>query len=108
MAPAPRAHLDAFLDSPYAADLQRDGDNRYGSPKLEAKYAQARLADARLLIRMACALTVFVTAVRGVEQTLSGSWNPVLGAHVGISLTISVVLAAIAWSPLRSGCRAGP
>jgi diguanylate cyclase (GGDEF)-like protein len=100
MVPVPRPDLNAFLDSPYAAELQRGVGNRYSSAKLESEYAQARLSDARTLIRVAALLTVLVTAIRGAEQAIGESWNPALGAHVAIILSISVVLAAIAWSPL--------
>jgi diguanylate cyclase (GGDEF)-like protein len=100
MAPTPRSDLDAFLDSPYAAELQREAGSSYGSPKLEAEYGQARLADACTMVRFATLLTVVFVTIRGVEQWIWGSWNPELGPHIGIILTISVALAAIAWSPL--------
>ena len=100
MAQAPRPALDAFADSPYAAELQRGAGNRYSDPKLEAEYMQARLSDARTLIRIAALLTVFVTALRGLEQAIAGWWNPTLRIHLGIVFAISVVLAAIAWSRL--------
>jgi diguanylate cyclase (GGDEF)-like protein len=100
MADADRLELDAFLDSPYAAELQRGPSDAYSSAKIEAEYAQARLADARLLVRFATLLTVLITTLRGAEQMIWGTWNPALGAHVGTVLVISVALAAIAWSPL--------
>src|SRR5581483_8841410 len=102
MPDAPRSDLDAFRDSPYAAELQRGAANPYSSSKIEAEYAQARLADARTLVRFATLITVLVAALRGVEQTIWGSWNPELGAHIGIVLALTVVLTAIAWSPLYS------
>jgi diguanylate cyclase (GGDEF)-like protein len=100
MAFAPRPALDAFQDSPYAVELQRGESNRYSSPKIEAEYVQARLADGRMLIRIACLLTVLVTAIRGVEQAIGGWWDPKLRIHLGIVFAISVTLAAIAWSRL--------
>jgi len=98
MAPAPRPTLDAFQDSPYAAELQRGVSNRYASPKLEAEYLQARLADARSLVRIACLLSVLVTALRVAEQAIGGWWNPTMRIHLGLVFVISVVLAALAWS----------
>src|SRR5262249_27109763 len=100
MAPAPRPDLDAFLDSPYAAELQRGAGNGYSSAKIEAEYAEARLLDARTLVRFATLITVLVSVLRGVEQTLWGSWNPALGAYIGVVLALTLVLAALAWSPL--------
>jgi diguanylate cyclase (GGDEF)-like protein len=100
MADAPRPNLDAFLDSPYATELQQGATNPYSSAKIEAEYAQARLAEARLLVRFATLLTVLITVLRGIEQSIWGSWNPELAVHVGIVLVISVALAGVAWSPL--------
>jgi diguanylate cyclase (GGDEF)-like protein len=100
MAAAPRPALDAFLESPYAAELQRGASNRYANSKLEAEYGQARLADARTLIRIASLLAVLVAGMRGVEQAIGGSWNPSLRIHLWIVIAISVVLAAVAWSRL--------
>jgi len=100
MAAAPRPALDAFQDSPYAAELQRGVGERYGSARLEAEYVQARLGDARTLVRIASLLAVLVAGLRGAEQAIGGWWNPELGIHLGIVFTISVVLAAIAWSRL--------
>ena len=100
MAPASRPDLEPFLDSPYAAELQRGACGPYSSPKLEGEYMQARLADARMIVRFATLLTVIVSVLRCAEQAIWGSWNPALGPHMAIVLTISATLAAIAWSPL--------
>jgi diguanylate cyclase (GGDEF)-like protein len=100
MAPAFRPTLDAFVDSPYAIELQRGRGNRFSNPTLEAEYGQARLADACTLVRIACLLALLVAAVRGAEQMVEGWWNPSLRIHLAIVFAISVVLVAIAWSRL--------
>jgi diguanylate cyclase (GGDEF)-like protein len=100
MAEAPRPDLNAFLDSPYGAELQRGAGSPYSSAKIEAEYVQARLADARPVIRFATLLTVLITLLRGIEQAIWGTWNPELGVHIAVILAISVTLAAISWSPL--------
>lgn len=100
MAPVPRPDLDPFLDSPYAAELHRGVGNRYANAKLEAEYAEARLFDARALIRMAVLLSVLVSTLRGAEQLIAGSSNPPIKVHIAIALAISVALMVIAWSPL--------
>ena len=100
MAAMPRPDLSAFLDSPYAAELHRGSGNRYSNPTLEAEYVLARLLEGRTLIRVACLLAVLITAARGAEQAFFGSWNPELVLQIGVILSISALLAAIAWSPL--------
>jgi diguanylate cyclase (GGDEF)-like protein len=100
MAPAPRPALDAFVDSPYAAELQRAPVNRYSNSTLEAEYQQARLSDARTLVRIACLLAVLVATLRVTEQAVEGWWNPALRIHLLIVFAISIGLAAIAWTRL--------
>jgi len=99
MVAVPRSNVSAFPDSPYAAELQRGSPNRCFSPKLEAEYVRARLLDSRTLIRVACVLAALLAALRGVEQAITGSWNPSLLIHVGLVLSASITLALIAWSP---------
>jgi diguanylate cyclase (GGDEF)-like protein len=100
MAPAFRPALDAFVDSPYAIELQRGPGNRFSNATLEAEYGQARLAHACTLVRVACLLALLVAALRGAEQMIQGWWNPSLRIHLAIVFAVSLVLAVIAWSRL--------
>jgi diguanylate cyclase (GGDEF)-like protein len=95
---APRPNLSAFPESLYAAELQRGATNRCFSPNLEAEYVRARLLDNRTLIRVACMFAVLLTAVRGTEQVIEGSWNPALLTHIGLVLSTSIALAWITWT----------
>lgn len=103
--PAPsRPDLRAFPNSPYAAELQRSAASDSFSPAVEAEYVRAHLWNNRTLIRAACALTVLMTGLRGVEQALLGSdYQPQL-TLLGLVLAASAALAAIAFSPAFERC----
>jgi diguanylate cyclase (GGDEF)-like protein len=93
-----RQRLDVLPDSPYAAELRRGGTGRFAGD-LEAEYSRARLYDRRVLIRAAVLLALVVVAVRGGENLVFGFpsyGNPYV---FGVTLFLSLALAAIAWSP---------
>jgi diguanylate cyclase (GGDEF)-like protein len=94
-----RLSLNAFPDSPYAAELQRGCPNLRFSPKLEAEYLRAHLLHSRTVIRVACMLAALVAAFRGVEQAFAGPWNSILLFDFGLVISGSIMLASIAWSP---------
>ncbi|HUI60562.1 MAG TPA: GGDEF domain-containing protein, partial [Steroidobacteraceae bacterium] len=111
---ASRPNPAAFPDSPYAAELRRGGqtsakdadprpagpaDLRF-SPTLEAEFRRARLIEGRTLIRWACALAALISIVRALEQGLRGFWNPYLLVDFSLVIVGSIIVAAIAWSPL--------
>jgi diguanylate cyclase (GGDEF)-like protein len=94
-----RLNLNAFPDSPYAAELRRGSPNLRFSPKLEAEYVRDRLIDSRTLIRVACLLAALLAVFRGVEQAVSSSWNSILLIDFGLVISGSIVLASVACSP---------
>jgi diguanylate cyclase (GGDEF)-like protein len=100
VAPSSRPNPGAFLNSPYAAELQRGRVSGSFGSKIEAEYVRAHLFDNRTLIRVACTFAVLLSAGRGAEQAFFGALNPLQLVLVGLVLAGSLVLAAIAFSPL--------
>jgi diguanylate cyclase (GGDEF)-like protein len=99
MTPPSRPSLGAFLNSPYAAELQRGAASRSFSSKVEAEYVRAHLLDNRTLIRVTCMFAVLLAAFRGVEQTFLGSWDQLQPIIIVLVAAASIVLVAIAFSP---------
>ncbi|HZF31712.1 MAG TPA: diguanylate cyclase [Gammaproteobacteria bacterium] len=92
-----RPSLAAFPNSPYAAELARGAASRSFSPKIEAEYVRAHLANNRAYVRVASVLGLLLPAFRALEQVMIGG-RP-LGL-VEVILGASAVLALLAWSPL--------
>ncbi len=91
--------MGAFPNSRYAEELQRGTANRSFSPQVEAEYLRAHLSNNRTLIRMACAFAVLLGAFRAADQVMFGIWDQMQPIVVGLVVSTSVVLAALAWSP---------
>jgi len=93
-----RFSLDAFPDSPYAAELRRGKVGLQFSSRLETEYLRAHLLQNRTLIRLACMFGMLLAIARGVEQvaTASITFMPLV---LGVVIASSVLLVAIAWSP---------
>ncbi|MGQ0560464.1 MAG: hypothetical protein ACT443_01165 [Gemmatimonadota bacterium] len=68
-------------------------------PALEAEYVRARLTDARLLICGACLLGALLAGARAIELMMGGA-RPMQLLSVEIVVAVSLIMAAIAWSPL--------
>jgi diguanylate cyclase (GGDEF)-like protein len=89
-----------YSDSPYAVELQRGSPNlRFIDQKLEAEYVHADLINNRTLIRVACALAALLAMCHGVERAAAGSWDGILLIDLGLVISSSMLLLAIAWSP---------
>jgi diguanylate cyclase (GGDEF)-like protein len=88
---------DTLTDSPFAQELQRGVSHLRFAEPLEAEYLRERLAESRLLVRVACVLSAMLALVRGTEKVYEGSWN--LPALIALAFVIgsSVALALIAW-----------
>jgi len=69
------------------------------TPALESEFARLCLAENRTLIRVTALVALALAAARGAEQILLGSWTQLQLGQFGIVMTISVLLAALAWSP---------
>lgn len=93
-----RLNLNAFPDSPYAAELQGGSPNPRFSPELEAEYVRAQLINSRALIRVVCVLASLLAILRGAEQAAAGFWSSTLPIGLGLVISGSILLAAIAWS----------
>jgi diguanylate cyclase (GGDEF)-like protein len=99
-AQTPRAHLQAFPNSPYAVELQRGAAIRSFGTTVEAEYVRAQLANSRTLIRVACVFAVLLAAFRAVDQFWLGAPASRQLVLVGLVLTASMVLALVAWLPV--------
>jgi diguanylate cyclase (GGDEF)-like protein len=99
MASPSQRDLGAFSTSPYAAELQRGAAVRAFSPKVEAEYVRAHLADNRTLIRLTATLAVVLGLFRGLEQTLLDTWVGPQPLLVALVLVVSFVLAVVSWTP---------
>jgi diguanylate cyclase (GGDEF)-like protein len=66
---------------------------------LEAEFARLRLAENRTLIRVTALVALALAGARGAEQILLGSWTQIQLGQFSVVMFISVVLAALAWSP---------
>jgi diguanylate cyclase (GGDEF)-like protein len=96
-------HTSMLVDSPFARELERGVWRRCFAPPLETQYIQERLAEGRLVIRVACVLSALIVLLRGVELLHAGSrelWTLLDLAIVGV---ISVALAFISCSPWYRG-----
>lgn len=93
-----RFSLDAFPDSPYAAELRRGKVGLQFSPRLETEYLRAHLLQNRNLIRVACLCGMLLAMIRGVEQlaTESTTLMPLLLWAV---IASSALLSVIAFGP---------
>lgn len=74
-------------------------------PALEAQFTASRLRDSRMLVRMACLLGLLVTLLRLADAAASDADRTALFAGFmsvvpAIALITSLVLTALAWSPL--------
>lgn len=93
-----RLNLNAFPDSPYAAELQGGSPNLCFSPALEAEYVRAQLINSRALIQVVCVLASLLAIFRGAEQAAAGFWNSTVPIGLGLVVSGSILLAAITWS----------
>ena len=93
-------NLGAFPDSPYAAELQRGRSNLRFGRQLEQEYVRAHLLDSRIVIRAACTLATLLSLGRGVEQVAAGAERTGSLIAVGFVIAASLLLTAIAWSPV--------
>ncbi len=66
---------------------------------LETEFARRQLAENRTLIRVTSLVALLLAAARGAEQVLLGSWTQTQLGQFAVVLALSVVLAALAWSP---------
>jgi diguanylate cyclase (GGDEF)-like protein len=69
------------------------------TPALEGEFARLRLAENRTLIRVTALVALALAAARGAEQILIGSWTQLQFGQFGVVMTVSIALAALAWSP---------
>lgn len=93
-----RPNLNAFPNSPYAAELAHISGGQLFSLELEAQYARARLLGNRTLIRVACTLAVLVVLSRAAQHLLAGTWDQAGTGMLAVVLTSSLVLMVLAWS----------
>jgi len=82
-----------------AADPSRSAGTSALSPAFEAEFGRLQLAENRTLIRVVSLVALFLAAVRGGDQILLGSWTVLQLGVFGVVVAVSVLLAAIAWSP---------
>jgi diguanylate cyclase (GGDEF)-like protein len=82
-----------------ATDPSRGPGTGVFSPELEAEFGRLQLAENRTLIRVVSLVAMLLAAVRGADQILLGTWTQLQLAGFGVVMTVSVLLAAIAWSP---------
>jgi diguanylate cyclase (GGDEF)-like protein len=66
---------------------------------LEIEFARLQLAENRRLIRVTALVALLLTAARGTEQMLLDAWTRLQVGQFAVVLTLSIVLAALAWSP---------
>lgn len=69
------------------------------SPALEAEFARLRLAENRTLIRVTALVALALAAARGAEQMLLGAWTELQLGQFSVVIGVSILLAALAWSP---------
>jgi diguanylate cyclase (GGDEF)-like protein len=69
------------------------------SPALETEFARLQLAENRILIRVTSLVALLLVAGRGAEQILLHAWTELQVGQFAVVLALSVVLAAVAWSP---------
>jgi len=93
-----RFSLDAFPDSPYAAELRRGRVGLRFSCRLETEYLRAHLLQNRSLIRVACIFGMLLAIARAAEQLATGS-PTLMPVMLGSVIASSALLCAIAWSP---------
>ncbi|HEY9446283.1 MAG TPA: hypothetical protein VIQ62_04350, partial [Burkholderiales bacterium] len=91
------AHPAALIIS--AADPSRATVTGAFSAELEAEFGRLQLAENRTLIRVVSLVALLLAAVRGGDQILLGTWTQLQLGIFAVVLTVSVLLAAIAWSP---------
>lgn len=65
---------------------------------LEAEFARQHLAENKTLIRVTALVALGMTAARGAEQLLLGSWTELQLGQFALVLVASTALAALAWS----------
>jgi len=69
------------------------------TPTLEAEFARLRLAENRTLIRVTALVALALAGARGAEQILLSSWTQLQLGQFAVVMAISIMLAAVAWSP---------
>jgi diguanylate cyclase (GGDEF)-like protein len=69
------------------------------TPALEAEFARVRLAENRTLIRVTALVALALAGARGAEQIALASWTQLQLGQFAVVMAISIVLAALAWSP---------
>jgi len=93
-----RFSLDAFPDSPYAAELRRGKVGLRFNSRLETEYLRAHLLQNRNLIRVACIFGMLLAIARAAEQLATGS-PTIMPLVLGSVIASSALLSVIAWSP---------
>ena len=94
-----RATLNAFPNSPYAAELQRGASGGSFRPELEAEFVRVRLRSNRTVVRVVAALALVLSSIRGADQILNDAWTTAQFSFFLVSLVASLALCAVAWSP---------
>lgn len=88
-------NLNAFPDSPHAAELRRGfPDLRFGR-ELEGEYVRTNLLQSRPLIRAASLMSVAVVGGRMIEQLLANGWQR--PTFPGLVLLFLIIIA-VAWA----------
>src|SRR5580692_7749511 len=98
MAIAPLIEQSEFSALSYAEKLRRAALSLPFDPKLEPEYVRSHLKDNRTLIRAAAAFGMLLLMLRGVDQTVTGSWIAARLACFGLVFMSSSVLTWLAWS----------
>ena len=89
-------NLSELPDSLYADELRRATLSQPFTAKLEAEYVRSRLMHNRALIRVALALAILLTLLRGVEQATTASWSAIRVSCLTLVVAGSAVLLWIA------------
>ena len=66
----------------------------------ESDYRSVRLREQRVLIRVACAITVLIAGLHTIEQSLGTAWSPWQPYGLGFVLAASALIALIAFTPV--------
>ncbi|MEX2497138.1 MAG: diguanylate cyclase [Woeseia sp.] len=95
-----RTNLNAFPDSPYAAELRRGVAGRSFGRHLEQEYVRSRLSENLALIRVTCVLGALLSFFAALRNFLEGYLSHGYLLQMVVVFMASVVLASVACSPL--------
>lgn len=90
----------AVPGSPYAAELRNGPSGESFAGHLEREYAQSRLSENRLLIRVTCVLAALLPVFGGAERWLRGYLDQVHVLTLATVVLLSTALAVVACSTL--------